>query len=166
MLSPNLCPPAFGERESVLVEMKPGLACGQSSALKKGLAAHSPPRNSTWATEDEQWSARAATRVPLSLGAEPDLSGRPEDQCRAGSGPDSQSGAGGAGLAGTKIAGATRRRQAAGLSPTPAVGPGPGCRCSGWQSERSAVGGATSQAQPRRSTQGGRTSGRTRRPLP
>ena len=53
MLSPNLCPPAFGERESVLVEMKPGLACGQSSALKKGLAAHSPPRNSTWATEDE-----------------------------------------------------------------------------------------------------------------
>ena len=133
---------------------------------KKGLTAHSPPRDSTWARENEQWSARTATRLRLSLGAEPDLSGRPADQYRAGSGPDNQSGAGGAGLAGRRIAGASRRRQAAGLSPTPAVGPGPACPCPGWQSERSAVGGATSQAQPRRSTQGGRTSGRTRRPLP
>ncbi|XP_055269253.1 putative uncharacterized protein ASB16-AS1 [Moschus berezovskii] len=114
--------------------MKPGLAGGQSSALKKGLAAHSPPRHSTWARENEQWSARTETRLPLSLGAEPDLSGRPADQCRAGSGPDSQSGAGGEGLAERRIAGASQRRQAAGLSPTPAVGPGPACPCPGWQS--------------------------------
>lgn len=109
-LSPNLRPPAFGERESVRVEVKPGLAGGQSSVLKKGLAAHSPPRDSTWARENEQWSATTATQLPLLLGAEPDLSGRPADQCRAGSGPDSQSEAGGAGLAGRRIAGASRRR--------------------------------------------------------
>lgn len=63
------------------------------------------------------------TRLPL--GAEPGPSDRQADQCRAGSGPDSQSGPGGAEPAGRRRAGASRAREAARLGPTPAVGPDP-----------------------------------------
>lgn len=87
--------------------------------------------------EGEGWSPRTETLCPAPAGGGARSSDKRVGQCRAGCGPDSQSGAGGAERAGRRGAGAWGTRGATHLGPTPAVGPGPACPGPGWRSRRS-----------------------------
>lgn len=165
-LSPSAAPSCGWERGSVPAEaeVEPGWPRARGPT-QEGPGHPRCPRDACCGPGSEGWCPRTTARLPL--GAEPYPSDRRADQCRAGSGPGSQS----------ELCGRCRRGQGAealehhgsarllaGTPPPaegPALPPGPAGGAGALGCGRG--GGGPARV---RSEQGGRTWGRTRRPSP